>query len=135
VCAVAFKLGLKKEEIIKGIGKFKNIAKRINVINLKNYTILDDSYNANPDSMRYSLGLLSKFNKKRIAILGDMFELGENAADHHKKLKKIVKQGKIEEIYTIGSMMKHLYNELKDTGIKSRHFVDRQTLKKFSGRK
>jgi UDP-N-acetylmuramoyl-tripeptide--D-alanyl-D-alanine ligase len=134
-CAAAFKLGLKKEEIIKGIGKFKNIARRINVIELKNYTILDDSYNANPDSMRYSLGLLSKFNKKRIAILGDMFELGENAAEHHKSLKKYVKAGKIEEIYTIGSMMKHLYDELNNTGIKSRHFVDRQTLKEVSGRK
>jgi UDP-N-acetylmuramoyl-tripeptide--D-alanyl-D-alanine ligase len=131
VCAVAFKLGLKKEEILTGIGKFKNISRRINVKKGKNVTIMDDSYNANPDSMRYSLALLSKFRKKRIAILGDMFELGEDAAKHHKRLARIIRQGKIDEIYTIGILMENLFNEIKRTKIKCRHFVDRQTLKQF----
>jgi UDP-N-acetylmuramoyl-tripeptide--D-alanyl-D-alanine ligase len=131
VCAAAFKLGMKKDEIISGISKFKNVARRINVKEAGKYTILDDTYNANPDSMRYSLGLLSKFNKKRIAILGDMFELGGNAAEYHKKLAGAVKKNRIDEVYTIGVLMENLYEEIKNTKVKSRHFVDRQTLKQF----
>jgi UDP-N-acetylmuramoyl-tripeptide--D-alanyl-D-alanine ligase len=131
VCAVAFKFGLKKEEIIAGLAKSRNISKRLTTKNVGKYTIIDDSYNANPDSMRYSLGLLSRFKKNRIAILGDMFELGEDAAKHHKNLANVIRRGKINEVYTIGALMQNLYKEMKGSKIKSRHFVDRQTLAAF----
>jgi UDP-N-acetylmuramoyl-tripeptide--D-alanyl-D-alanine ligase len=130
VCAVAFKLGLKKDEIISGIAAFSNIKGRMNVKKLKDFTLLDDCYNANPDSMKYSISLLSNFrNKNKVAILGDMFELGEGAADHHKQLAKIIRKSKIDEVYTIGGLMKNLFDELNNMKIKARHFIDRQTLK------
>jgi UDP-N-acetylmuramoyl-tripeptide--D-alanyl-D-alanine ligase len=132
VCTAAFALGLNKNEIISGIGKFKNIAKRLTVKKTEDFILLDDSYNANPDSMRYSISLLSTFkDRNKVAILGDMFELGEDAAEHHWKLSKILIKHKVDEVYTIGVLMKNLFNEINMKKIKSRHFVDRQTLKNF----
>jgi UDP-N-acetylmuramoyl-tripeptide--D-alanyl-D-alanine ligase len=132
VCTAALKLGLKKEEIIEGLRKFKNISKRLNITKYRNFTLIDDTYNANPESMRYSLILLSKYgNKNKVAILGDMFELGADAAEHHKRLAKVIGKEKINEVYTIGGLMKSLFDELQDKKLKTRHFVDRQTLKNF----
>ena len=61
--------------------------------------------------MRYAIELLNKISKgrKKIAVLGDMFELG-NEAEKLKKLSKIIKQNKIDEVILIGSLMKNLNN-------------------------
>lgn len=132
VCAVAFRFGMSTAEIVKGIKKFSDSGNRLNVKKKKDFILIDDSYNANPDSMRNSISLLTKMEStKRILVLGDMFELGADAADLHKKLARFILKCRIDEIYTTGSLMKHLQNELDRQKVVSRHFDLRQELKEF----
>ena len=132
--SIALYLGLTSEDIIKGAKKLKSVAGRLNVINLDNKILIDDTYNANPSSTAYSLSVLNRIKTypRKIAVLGDMFELGEKAEILHKNLLKVIKKEKIGEVYTVGPLMKNLNEELKKAGsFKNRHFASRSTLKKF----
>ena len=131
--AVAFRLGLNKAQILRGIKKFKSIDKRLNIKNYRNrITLINDTYNANPESMRYSIELLNKISKgrKKIAVLGDMFELGVEGKKLHKSLSKVIKQNKIDEVVTIGSLMKNLHNDLKNGNVIAKHFSNRSAMNK-----
>jgi UDP-N-acetylmuramoyl-tripeptide--D-alanyl-D-alanine ligase len=131
--AVALKLGLNKKEISAGISKFKNINMRLNVKDLKKFALIDDTYNANPESMRYAIELMPKVKtfKKRIAILGDMFELGDEGVKLHSELGRIVKRNKIDLVITIGELMKNLDSELKKLEVESIHFDNRKDLAEY----
>lgn len=84
-CAVAFLLGIKKETIIQGLGNFKNDHHRMEVFKGKlNSIIVDDSYNANPLSMRSALDTLKHLSAKRkIVVIGDMREIGHITDQAH----------------------------------------------------
>lgn len=131
--AVGLKLGLSKKELIKGIKKLKSPDKRLNAVRLKDFMIIDDTYNANPESMKASIELLSKINiyKKKIAVLGDMFELGNNSEKFHKALSSIIKKNKVDEVYTTGKLMKHLHSSLQKSKVVSKYFADRKSLAEF----
>jgi UDP-N-acetylmuramoyl-tripeptide--D-alanyl-D-alanine ligase len=101
---------------------------------MDNMILIDDTYNANPSSTAYSISVLNRIKTypRKIAVLGDMFELGEKAGLLHKNLLKVIKKEQITEVYTLGALMKNLNEELKKVGtIKNRHFASRSTLKKF----
>lgn len=78
--------------------------------------IIDESYNAGPDSMRAALTLLGqiipKTEGRRIAILGDMNELGDDAITLHQKLKDNLIENKIDLVFACGTLMQHLYEIL-----------------------
>ncbi len=133
VAAVAFKLGMKKSEIVEGIKKFRNIDKRLNVKEFENFTLIDDTYNANPESMKFALELLFRTSgsRKRVAILGDMFELGKNAPKLHGKLSAAIRKNKVNELYTTGRLMKNLNEALANSKVKIKHFPRRKSLLKF----
>jgi len=131
--SVAFKLGLNEKQILNGIKKLSPLYKRLNVTRYSDFILIDDTYNANPDSMKSSLELLSqiKILKKKIAVLGDMFELGDTSEKHHKNLAPVIKKNKIDEVYTIGKMMKVLNKELQGSGIEKKYFSSRDSLSDF----
>ncbi len=83
--AVGKALGMADERIAEGLKTFKNTGMRQDIYEFDGKTIIRDCYNANPDSMRASLKLLKNFETKgrKIAVLGDMRELGENADKLH----------------------------------------------------
>jgi UDP-N-acetylmuramoyl-tripeptide--D-alanyl-D-alanine ligase len=129
--AVAFRLGLNKSQILHGINKFKEVDKRLNIKNYKNnITLIDDTYNANPESMKYAIELLIKIsnNRKKIAVLGDMFELGTKGKNLHRKLAPLIRQNKIDRIFLLGSLMNNLRLELNKSNNASKHFVNRKYL-------
>jgi UDP-N-acetylmuramoyl-tripeptide--D-alanyl-D-alanine ligase len=130
---VAFEMGLSKKELIKGIKKLSSPDKRLNVSTYSDFILIDDTYNANPDSMKSSIALLSRIKtfKKKIAILGDMFELGDKSEAYHKNLAKVLMKNRIDKVYSIGKMMKVLGSELKKTGIEFKHFTERKSLSQF----
>ncbi len=99
--AAALKLGLTKTQILNGTKKLSSVEKRLTVKKLKNIFLIDDSYNANPESMKYSIELLGgiKLYKKKIAVLGDMFELGNESRKLHESLIKEIKKNKIDAVY------------------------------------
>lgn len=78
--------------------------------------LIDESYNAGPDSMGAALKVLGKAElqgrSRRIAILGDMRELGERAVQQHQSLRDVLLENKIDLVFTCGILMKHLYDIL-----------------------
>jgi UDP-N-acetylmuramoyl-tripeptide--D-alanyl-D-alanine ligase len=131
--AIAFKIGLRSEEIKRRLRKIQAFDKRLNVHNLKKFILINDTYNANPDSMELSLRLLSQMKKynNRIAILGDMFELGAQSRMLHEKLSNTIIKYNINCVLTTGKMMKHLHNKLKSRISGAIHFNDRETLSNY----
>jgi UDP-N-acetylmuramoyl-tripeptide--D-alanyl-D-alanine ligase len=80
---------------------------RSQIINKGSNTIILDAYNANPTSMEAAIINLSKINANRkVAILGDMFELGNDAATEHKRIGELLKELNITEAYVVGGLMK-----------------------------
>lgn len=128
--SVAFELGIGKRELLNGIMKLKSPSGRMNVMNLKNFILIDDVYNANPDSVKASIELVHKIKiyKRKIIILGDMLELGDNEINLHRSLAKTIRSANIDILFTIGKRMKHLSCELTKEDFLVRHFSSRKSL-------
>lgn len=131
--AIASELGLTNSQIQKAVKKIKSYNKRLEIKNLKNFTLINDTYNANPDSMKSSLDILDKIEsqKKKIAVLGDMFELGAESTTKHLELSGFINNTKVDEVYSIGSMMKMMNQKLNGKTKVHQHFADRAALKSF----
>ncbi|MCG4734572.1 UDP-N-acetylmuramoyl-tripeptide--D-alanyl-D-alanine ligase, partial [Casaltella massiliensis] len=74
---VGLSLEMDLEDIKEGLKNFKASKMRLDIIKKDDLTIINDAYNASPDSMKAALEILGRYEKRRIAILGDMFEMGE----------------------------------------------------------
>eukprot|EP00831_Metopus_contortus_P013187 TRINITY_DN1532_c0_g1_i2.p2 TRINITY_DN1532_c0_g1~~TRINITY_DN1532_c0_g1_i2.p2 ORF type:complete len:351 (+),score=34.39 TRINITY_DN1532_c0_g1_i2:87-1055(+) len=89
---VSRELNLTFEEMEKGLENFKATSMRLEFIKKNKFTIINDSYNANPDSMKAALDVLKNYSSKRkIAILGTMGELGSYAKEAHTEVSKYAK--------------------------------------------
>ena len=117
--AVGMELNIEINKIIEGIKKFENIGKRNEIEEINNIKIINDYYNASYDSMKASLEVLSKIKAKRkIAVLGDMLELGEFAEELHKKVGREVAKNKIDILFTVGNLARYIADEAKKLGVK-----------------
>ncbi len=96
-------LGLKDNEIKKGLETFKPSKMRMDIIKTNKYTIINDTYNANPTSMKATLDILSTTKGRKVAILGDMLELGNYSKDMHYDVGKYAIKKEIDELIFIGS--------------------------------
>ena len=133
--AVALELGLTNEQIKNGTKKLSVTEKRLNIIHLKNFLLIDDTYNANPDSVKAAIELVARIKtyNRKVLILGDMFELGKNKIMLHRSLSSPITKNKMDEIYTIGSGMKALSDSLKNKKLIVKHFRTRKLLENFLG--
>ena len=100
--AVGQALGMKEEEMIKGIESLVPLAGRNHLIQTKFLSIIDDCYNANPASMKSSLSVLAKADTRTIAVLGDMFELGPTINELHAEVGAYAAQSGIHVLICIG---------------------------------
>ncbi len=106
---VARILGLSSKQIAEGIRSLSAIGGRNNLIRLPHYTLIDDCYNANPVSMKAAVDLLTMADTEKVAILGDMFELGENSDAMHAEVGVYATQHGVERIYCVGENSRHMY--------------------------
>lgn len=106
---VAGLLGLSPEQIASGIRKIKPVGGRNNLIPLAEYTLIDDCYNANPASMKAAVDLLSMADTEKVAVLGDMFELGENSRKLHEEIGAYAAEAGIHRIYCVGNEAESIY--------------------------
>jgi UDP-N-acetylmuramoyl-tripeptide--D-alanyl-D-alanine ligase len=114
--AVATDLGLSIEEIKLGLKKYKGIAMRQQIHKLEdNITVIDDSYNASPDSMRSAIKTLVQISNRgrKIAVLGDMLELGEYAEKEHIKLGEFL-SGKVDIVLAVGDLSKNIVTGIEE---------------------
>ena len=118
--AVARSLNIEPEKIIQGIANFKLTAKRMDFMNLKNgVTVLADYYNASYDSMKSALEVVRDYKvKRKIAVLGDMLELGEFSEKLHQDVGTEVYNNKIDILITVGNLAKHIAKTAKELGTK-----------------
>ncbi len=106
--AVGTVLGLSMELIRQGIAAAQTISGRSNLIKTGKYLVIDDCYNANPMSMKAAVDLLSYADTRRVAILGDMFELGENSDRLHYEIGSYAAKSETEVLILIGENAKHM---------------------------
>jgi UDP-N-acetylmuramoyl-tripeptide--D-alanyl-D-alanine ligase len=97
-------LGLSSIEIERGVKNLKTIAGRNNIIKENGFTIIDDCYNANPVSMKASLDVLDTAIGRKVAILGSMFELGENEKQMHYDVGMYLGTKDIDVLITAGEL-------------------------------
>ena len=106
---VAVLLGLDAEQIVKGIGKVQPVDGRNHLLKTEYYTVIDDCYNANPVSMCAALDLLAMADSYRVAILGDMFELGGNSDAMHAQVGAYAVSSGADCIFCVGENSRHMY--------------------------
>ena len=124
---VARQFGLSNEEIKKGLEEFNPSEHRLKLIKLKNITVIDDAYNANPDGVNYALEYLTRFPGRKIFILGDMLELGKHAVKEHQKVLNKSRDLGIDLVCTFGEIL----NDIKDNNNQQLAFLDKKKLIKF----
>ena len=129
-------LGLSVEEIKQGIETFELTKKRMDITELKNgVTIINDSYNASFESMQASLKYLSGLkNSRKIAVLGDMFELGEYSKELHEKVGKEVAKNNIDILISCGENAKYIVEAAKDSRMNEEniyYFKDKNKIQGF----
>lgn len=108
------------DKIVEGIRSFELTKMRLAVEEYNGITIINDCYNASPDSIKAALGVLADTDKKRkVAILGDVLEMGDFAKDAHYNLGKVVKESEVDFLITAGENMKYLAEGAKENGVEN----------------
>ena len=100
--ACAIKIGISPDLIKKGLEKVRSEKGRLELIELQNFTILDDSYNANPESMKAAIDSLKQFSGKKVLVLGTMAELGKDSSKLHQEIGDYAREQNIDSLITIG---------------------------------
>lgn len=123
--AAAYAAGIGLDNIVQGLEQAQPVAGRCLQHHLSHGGVLiDDSYNANPASMRAGMDLLAGMNGQRILVLGDMGELGEWAEAEHRALGEYA-NGKADVLFAVGPNMQHAVNAFKGM---AQHFASQQEL-------
>ncbi len=135
LCAVSVgkTLGIETNQIRKGIEGFELTKKRMDIVELKNGAkIINDAYNASLESMQASLKYLAEGKEKRkIAVLGDMLELGEYTQKLHEKVGEAVYKNKIDILMCSGENIKYTIKKAKELGMAEEniyYFEDKEEL-------
>lgn len=120
--AVGSKLGLSTEEIKRGIESLPSIPGRNHIIQTDRLILLDDCYNANPVSMKASLDVLNMGIGRKVAVLGDMGELGPDYAALHRSVGEYAAEIGIDLVCAIGPMSKEIAEGAASDGTKALWF-------------
>lgn len=124
--AVGTVLGLTVDEIKQGLENAGTIAGRNNIITVRDVTVIDDCYNANPVSMKASIEVLGKAAGRTIAILGDMGELGADERRLHYEIGQALEENHIGYVFTVGDLSEEINKSLsqKNSSCMAHHYTD-----------
>ncbi len=124
--AAAAAAGAGLEHIVAGLGAMRAVAGRLQFKKaLSGAWIIDDSYNANPSSMRAGIETLAELDGTKWLVIGDMAELGEHAPDAHKEIGEFARARGVERLYAIGGLAKLAVDSF---GAGGQWFADAQAL-------
>jgi UDP-N-acetylmuramoyl-tripeptide--D-alanyl-D-alanine ligase len=126
--AVGLTFGINPENIKRTLQEFIAVGKRMEVYEFSGVTIIDDTYNANPESMISALRTVHamKSSGKKIAVLADMLELGKTSEDEHRSLGRAINSLSLDVLLTYGSDTAYIHGE---AGVAmKKHYEDRNEL-------
>ncbi len=124
--AASTAIGINKENIASGLELFGGVDCRLQQKKCQHgATMIDDSYNANPESVLAALSVLASAPGKKILILGDMGELGDNAVDFHECIGEEARLIGIDSLFTLGELSSHC---VKKFGSGAQHFKNIEDL-------
>ena len=126
--AAGKELGLSIEKKKKGIESFELTKNRLQTYNVNGYKIIDETYNANYDSMREAITNLGKESGRKIAVLGDMLELGDYSKEIHSNIGKVVNDNNLDLLVTVGKDSKYIND---NSNIENVHFSTNEEAIKY----
>lgn len=135
---IGYKLGMSYEEIKRGLLAYKPIEKRWETEKVKGFNIINDSYNANPESMKASVSTFLELYENPVVVLGNMGELGENEEEFHREvgrylgnkntiyplseIKDFDPPGGYPKFLTVGNLARYIGEELSKFGLDVKSF-------------
>ena len=131
--AVGKYLGISIDKIKQGIENFELTKKRMDIIEKRGAMIINDSYNASFEAMKASIEYLASVSKKRkIAVLGNMLELGEYTNELHEKVGEEVVKNNIDILITCGDYAKNIVNKAKKMGMDEKNIYYLENTKEIA---
>jgi UDP-N-acetylmuramoyl-tripeptide--D-alanyl-D-alanine ligase len=121
---VAHQFGLTEDQIQAGLMAYQSSAHRLKVSQINGITVIDDTYNANPDGVAYALAFLRRYSGRKIIVLGDMLELGAFSKQAHQAIVPLAIDAGVDIVYTHGPA----FAEIESPDIPHYAFQDRQQL-------
>lgn len=116
--AVGRALGVSSQKIARALGDFSGMAMRQEIISFPDIVILNDAYNANPSSMTESIKALGQLDgKRKVAMLGDMLELGEFTEPAHREIGELLATERYGAVFTFGEAAKFIAKAAKGKGV------------------
>lgn len=128
--AAGLAMGMREEDIARGVESYRPPEGRMNRTVLSGITIIDDSYNANPAAVKAAVNVLVKAEGNTVAVLGDMFELGEKSEAYHREIGEYAAR-KVDEICCIGDQSRFTVEAARNAGGSARHFGAPEDLLKY----
>ena len=122
--------GMAPEEIAGALHTYQPDGMRQNIRKLGEQTVILDCYNASPDSMRASLSVLGQLSVagRRIAVLGDMLELGEQSDRLHRMVGSMIKPDQVDLLFCCGPESSAIAEEAARQGVPVQHFLEKEAL-------
>ncbi len=118
--AAALAMGISLPDVAAGLAAFAGVKGRLQLKQGKaGAMVIDDSYNANPASMRAAISVLAEASGQKILVVGDMGELGDDAKRLHEEIGTFAKQSGIDQLFALGEASQHIALAFGD---KARHF-------------
>ncbi len=124
--AAALAMGISLEKIAEGLAQFKGAKGHLQQKRgINGALVIDDTYNANPASMKAAIDVLAARSENQILVFGDMGELGDNAASLHAEIGRYAKESKIPALYLLGDLSREA---AKAFGAGAHHFDSAESL-------
>ena len=120
--AAGLELGLTRDQIAAGAAAVQPVSGRSHLIDTGRLLVIDDCYNANPVSVKAAIDLLGFAESRKVAILGDMFELGREEEELHRQVGSYAAAADIDCLICIGGLSKLMYEAAAAGGANAQYF-------------
>ncbi len=130
---VGIEIGLTPEEIVAGYQSYQNAGMRQRVTVKRGVKVIEDCYNASPDSMESAINVISTIpcEGRRIAVFGDMLELGEQSRRMHFQVGERAAGSKIDELVCFGPEAEEIVKGAANLGLPAKHFPEKEALSNY----
>lgn len=127
--AIALEFGASLDDIRLGLAQMKPVKGRMNLYQLdEKFKLIDDTYNANVESIKAAIELLASFPGRRVLVLGDMAELGADARSYHQEVGSFAKSLGIDNLFTLGVLSQATSDAFNGQTNAATHFSEKPAL-------